>query len=60
MLCAIYYQAGGEDKDVESDLSYLAHTACCLLFLIECEAKKIGCDDCPQNNEWRFKLNELE
>lgn len=35
----------GESKDVESDLSHLAHAACCLLFLMECEAKQLGCDD---------------
>ncbi len=41
---------GGESKDAESDLSHLAHAACCLLFLMECEAKQIGCDDRPYKN----------
>ncbi|WP_244427268.1 MULTISPECIES: dATP/dGTP diphosphohydrolase domain-containing protein [Bartonella] len=36
---------GGESKDAESDLSHLAHAVCCLLFLMECEAKQIGRDD---------------
>ncbi|WP_273721794.1 dATP/dGTP diphosphohydrolase domain-containing protein [Bartonella sp. ML71XJBT] len=41
---------GGESKDAESDLSHLAHAACCLLFLMECEAQQIGCDDRPYKN----------
>ncbi|WP_183229376.1 dATP/dGTP diphosphohydrolase domain-containing protein [Bartonella callosciuri] len=41
---------GGENKDSESDLSHLAHAACCLLFLMECEAKQIGRDDRPKSN----------
>ncbi|WP_308219238.1 dATP/dGTP diphosphohydrolase domain-containing protein [Bartonella machadoae] len=36
---------GGETKDGESDLSHLAHAVCCLVFLMECEAKQIGHDD---------------
>ncbi|WP_196794021.1 MULTISPECIES: dATP/dGTP diphosphohydrolase domain-containing protein [Bartonella] len=36
---------GGEHKDAESDLSHLAHAACCILFLMECEAQQIGHDD---------------
>ncbi|WP_051017873.1 dATP/dGTP diphosphohydrolase domain-containing protein [Bartonella vinsonii] len=39
----------GENKDVESDLSHLAHAACCLLFLMESEAKQIGHDDRPNS-----------
>lgn len=35
----------GEDKDSESGLSHLAHAACCLLFLLEQEAKGTGKDD---------------
>ena len=35
----------GQDKDEESGLSHLAHAACCLLFLLEHEAKKLGEDD---------------
>ncbi|WP_175869585.1 dATP/dGTP diphosphohydrolase domain-containing protein [Bartonella gabonensis] len=41
---------GGENKDAESDLSHLAHAVCCLLFLMECEAKQIGCDNRPHKN----------
>lgn len=41
---------GGESKDAESDLSHLAHAACCLLFLMECEEKQIGRDDRPHKN----------
>ncbi|UTO27815.1 dATP/dGTP diphosphohydrolase domain-containing protein [Bartonella harrusi] len=44
---------GGEDKDVESGLSHLAHAACCLLFLMECEAKQIGHDDRVKSNGQR-------
>ncbi|EJF77436.1 hypothetical protein MCQ_01520, partial [Candidatus Bartonella washoeensis Sb944nv] len=44
---------GGENKDGESDLSHLAHAACCLLFLMECEAKQIGHDDRFKSKEWR-------
>jgi hypothetical protein len=35
----------GEDKDPESGLSHLAHVACCVLFLLEHEQKKLGNDD---------------
>ncbi|WP_375675151.1 dATP/dGTP diphosphohydrolase domain-containing protein [Bartonella sp. CL100XZDX] len=41
---------GGEHKDAESDLSHLAHAACCILFLMECEAQQIGHDDRPHKN----------
>ncbi|WP_330168907.1 MULTISPECIES: hypothetical protein [Bartonella] len=34
----------------ESDLSHLAYGVCCLLFLMECEAKQIGHDDRPHKN----------
>ncbi|WP_051018506.1 dATP/dGTP diphosphohydrolase domain-containing protein [Bartonella queenslandensis] len=40
----------GEDKDSESGLSHLAHAACCILFLMEFEAKQIGCDNRPDKN----------
>ncbi|VEJ45237.1 dATP/dGTP diphosphohydrolase domain-containing protein [Bartonella vinsonii] len=39
----------GESKDVESGLSHLAHAACCILFLMESEAKQIGHDDRPNS-----------
>lgn len=35
----------GEDKDPESGLSHLAHAGCCLMFLLEQEAKGTGTDD---------------
>jgi hypothetical protein len=35
----------GQDKDEESGLSHLAHAACCLMFLLEHEAKGLGHDD---------------
>lgn len=35
----------GQDKDEESNLSHLAHAACCLMFLLEHEAKGLGIDD---------------
>ena len=35
----------GEDTDPESGLSHLAHLGCCVLFLLEHQAKGIGCDD---------------
>lgn len=35
----------GEDKDPESGLSHLAHLGCCVLFLLEQEAKGTGLDD---------------
>ncbi|MET3559775.1 hypothetical protein ABID39_000452 [Bartonella japonica] len=38
----------GENTDSESGLSHLAHAACCILFLMECEAKQIGHDDRPK------------
>lgn len=39
----------GEDSDPESGLSHLAHLGCCVLFLLEHQAKGIGRDD-------RYKL----
>ncbi|KEC55966.1 hypothetical protein O9A_00191 [Bartonella koehlerae C-29] len=47
-LFCIIIRAGGEDKDVKNDLSYLAYAACCLLFLMEYKAKQIGHDDHPK------------
>lgn len=35
----------GEDTDPESGLSHLAHLGCCVLFLLEQEAKGTGTDD---------------
>jgi hypothetical protein len=40
----------GEDIDPESGLSHLAHLGCCVLFLLEQEAKGTGLDD-------RYKLD---
>lgn len=36
---------GGEDIDPESGLSHLAHAGCCLMFLLEHEARGLGTDD---------------
>lgn len=35
----------GEDKDPESGLSHLAHAGCCIMFLLEQEARKKDLDD---------------
>ena len=35
----------GEDKDSETNLSHLAHAACCILFLLSYELLNIGEDD---------------
>jgi hypothetical protein len=35
----------GEDKDPESGLSHLAHLGCCVMFLLEHEARGLGKDD---------------
>lgn len=35
----------GEDRDPESGLSHLSHAACCLIFLITHERRKLGEDD---------------
>lgn len=40
----------GEDKDPESGLSHLAHLGCCVLFLLEQEAKGTGLDDRYRGN----------
>lgn len=37
----------GESKDAETDLSHLAHAACCLAFLMAYEKRDIGYDDRP-------------
>ena len=42
----------GEDKDPESKLSHLAHLACCALFLLEYEQRKLGTDD---RHKWEAK-----
>lgn len=35
----------GENKDIESGITHLAHAACCILFLLEHELKGLGEDD---------------
>lgn len=35
----------GEEKDAETGKSHLFHAACCLMFLIAFEARKVGKDD---------------
>jgi hypothetical protein len=40
----------GEDNDPESGLSHLAHLGCCVLFLLEHQAKGIGRDDRYKGN----------
>lgn len=35
----------GEDKDSETGFSHLHHAACCIMFLIAYESRKIGVDD---------------
>ena len=35
----------GEDTDPESGLSHIAHAGCCIMFLLEHEAKHLGEDD---------------
>jgi len=35
----------GEDKDPETGLSHLGHAGCCIMFLLEFEANKVGTDD---------------
>lgn len=35
----------GENTDAESGLSHLAHAGCCIMFLIEHEARQLGTDD---------------
>jgi len=37
----------GEDRDAETGLSHLAHAACCIIFLLGYELRKIGKDDRP-------------
>ncbi|WP_019224144.1 dATP/dGTP diphosphohydrolase domain-containing protein [Bartonella rattaustraliani] len=45
----------GEDKDSESGCSHLAHAACCILFLMEFEAKQIGYDDRPNKRAYQYE-----
>lgn len=45
--------AMGEDLDPESGLSHLAHAACCVLFLLAYQIRKIGIDDRPRHKEIR-------
>jgi hypothetical protein len=35
----------GVDRDEETGLSHLAHAACCVLFLIDYETRRVGTDD---------------
>lgn len=37
----------GEDRDPETGLSHLAHAACCVMFLLAYERRKVGTDDRP-------------
>jgi hypothetical protein len=37
----------GEVADPETGLSHLAHTACCILFLLAYESRQVGTDDRP-------------
>lgn len=37
----------GENVDPETGLSHIAHAACCLLFILAYECRKIGEDDRP-------------
>jgi hypothetical protein len=41
----------GETNDQESGLPHLAHAACCVLFLVECEAADLGADDRPASTK---------
>ena len=41
----LYAWARGEDKDAETGLSHLSHAACCLMFLIVFEKRRVGEDD---------------
>jgi hypothetical protein len=47
----VFAWMGGEDKDLETNLSHLAHAACCLMFLIHLENTRKDLDD-------RFKPEE--
>jgi len=35
----------GKDKDEETGFSHLSHAACCVMFLLSYEARKVGQDD---------------
>lgn len=37
----------GEEKDPETGFSHLAHAACCVMFLLAYERRKVGTDDRP-------------
>jgi hypothetical protein len=41
----LFLWSAGEDKDPETGESHLAHAGCCILFLLEHEAKGLGVDD---------------
>lgn len=38
---------GGKDLDEETGFSHLAHAACCVMFLLAYERRKVGFDDRP-------------
>ena len=38
----------GEDKDPETGFSHLEHAACCIMFLVAYEQRKVGTDDRPK------------
>lgn len=38
---------GGEDEDPETELSHLAHAACCVVFLVAYQGRGVGVDDRP-------------
>jgi hypothetical protein len=39
----------GEDKDPETGFSHLEHAACCIMFLLAYEQRKVGLDDRPNS-----------
>ena len=41
----------GEDKDPETGYSHLSHAACCIAFLVSYEARNVGTDDRPKENQ---------
>ena len=53
LLRHIFAWLEGEDADEETGLSHLSHAGCCLIFLLEYEARGLGEDD-------RFNPDEAE
>lgn len=41
----------GEDKDAETEITHLAHAACCLAFLMAYQNRNIGQDDRPNTGK---------